>query len=114
MAPLQPFKRGCSTQGDQHKVDETEAIVYKIEVSSGWLFQSHGMGKQIIEIFIPSEELIFNIGDGGLNVFKSDSGRRKGSGILIPTSFVKSLRELVNRRENCREEAKKHLEISIP
>ncbi|MBU2565548.1 MAG: hypothetical protein KJ655_04775 [Candidatus Thermoplasmatota archaeon] len=53
-----------------------KAIKYKLEVFSGVLAWTHGFGGKIEEIYIPSEDIAFNLHGEG-NVFKTDKNRYK-------------------------------------
>jgi len=55
-----------------------KAIKYKLEVFGGVLAWTHGFGREIEEIYIPSESIAFNLHGEG-NVFKADKNRYKSA-----------------------------------
>lgn len=89
-----------------------KAVKYKVKVIRSVLEWSHGMGWSTEEIFIPEKEIIFNLADGDLHVFKSESERSNEGKeeIEVDDDLVKLLENYLKTKEECHNRAKRLLE----
>lgn len=88
------------------------AVKYKVKVIRSVLEWSHGMDRIIEEIFIPEKEIIFNIADDDLHVFKSESERSNEGKeeIEVDDGLVKLLENYLKTKEECHRRVKRLLE----
>ena len=79
------------------------AIKYQVKICDSALDLAHGFGYTIEEIFVPKEGIAFNIGNGRLNVFKTDKPRekQKRKEINLNDALVNKLVSLFELNEKC-------------
>jgi len=89
-----------------------KAVKYKVKVIRSVLEWSHGIDWTIDEIFIPKKKIIFNIADGDLHVFKSESERsnEEKEEIEVDDDLVKLLENYLKIIKECQNRAKHLLE----
>jgi hypothetical protein len=84
------------------------AVKYRVKVFRSILEWAHGMERTIEEIFIPEKEIIFNVADGELHVFRGEreratEGRQE---IEIDEELSELLETYLEIKEECRARAK--------
>ena len=99
---MKNWKRGddfIRARGD----GEMKAIKYQVKICDSTLDLAHGFAYPIEEIFVPKEGIAFNIGNGRLNVFKTDKprGKEKRKEITLKDGLVNKLITLSQLNENC-------------
>ena len=77
------------------------AVKYQIKIYDSVLDFTHEFGHKIEEIFIPEKRIAFNIGNGGLNVFKTNKPREKGKQINLDDALANELVNLSELNEKC-------------
>lgn len=83
------------------------AYKYELKVSEGALALTHGIMREIDEIYIPEKHIVFNIGDG-LNVFFKDEPRNKDyTKIEIDELLADRLEQFIRIRQNLEQEVER-------
>jgi len=77
-------------------------LIYKVDVCDSAIDMVHGGGYQIIELYIPSEQISFNIANDNINCFPTEEIRYKKEDLIreidIPEEFIEAIKKFVAAR----------------
>ena len=115
-------KSNCYCKSHTCKADKMiEAELWGIFICDGVIDMVHGGGREIKEIFIPNYCISFNVENGTLNAFKSNtlryssckSNHKISSDFRISDKYAKSLSGLLEVKKELHEQAIEIFKVEI-